>query len=90
MEIDENLQRAELSPAQEAAHLQRRKEVWAEINGSKTGKILPSFGGRGDVAENFSTTFVAETSSASGKTERAIRMAVARGRDLGLCARFKS
>jgi hypothetical protein len=32
-EVDENLARAELSPAEEALHIKRRKEVWAEING---------------------------------------------------------
>lgn len=37
MEIDENLARAELSPAQEAAHIARRKEIWGEINGNETG-----------------------------------------------------
>lgn len=31
MEIDENLARSELSPAQEAAHMLRRQEIWDEI-----------------------------------------------------------
>jgi ParB-like chromosome segregation protein Spo0J len=31
MEIDENLARAELSPAQEAAHILRRQAIWSEI-----------------------------------------------------------
>lgn len=39
MEIDENLARAELSPAQEAAHVARRKVVWGKIN---TGQNLAS------------------------------------------------
>lgn len=32
MEIDENLARAELSPAQEAAHIARRRVIWGQIN----------------------------------------------------------
>jgi len=32
MEIDENLARSELSPAEEAAHIARRKAIWDEMN----------------------------------------------------------
>lgn len=35
MEIDENLARAELSPAEEALHIKRRKEVWEELRAEK-------------------------------------------------------
>ena len=36
MEIDENLARADLSPAQEAAHIARRKQIWEEMNSGGT------------------------------------------------------
>lgn len=35
MEIDENLARAELSPAEEALHIKRRKEVWEQVQEQK-------------------------------------------------------
>ena len=38
--IDENLQRANLTPAQEAEHLKRRKELW----GARIKELLPSTG----------------------------------------------
>jgi hypothetical protein len=38
MEINENLARAELTPAQEAAHIKRRKELWVAKRGREAGK----------------------------------------------------
>lgn len=45
MEIDENLQRAELSPAEEAMHIARRKVVWEQVqaeNGAVGGRNSPT------------------------------------------------
>lgn len=45
MEIDENLARAELSPAEEVAHIGRRKVVWKMIQAEKVeagGRISPT------------------------------------------------
>ena len=75
MEIDENLARAE--PAQEAGHLQRRKVVWAEINGLETGQILASLGGRGN------KQFAAETAAVTGDSKTDINRTIRRARDLG-------
>ena len=43
--IDENLMRSELSPAEQAQHLARRKELW-EMRQAKTGSNGASLGGR--------------------------------------------
>ncbi len=81
MEIDENLARSELSPAEEAAHIARRKAIYEELNPETKhgGNQAPS----GKFFHTDKASFVQETASASGKTDRAIRMAAARGRDLG-------
>jgi hypothetical protein len=39
MEIDENLARAELSAAEEALHIMRRKEVWKKVQPEKDDLI---------------------------------------------------
>ncbi len=81
MEIDENLARSELSPAEEAAHIARRKAIYEELNPETKhgGNQAPS----GKFFHTDKASFVQETASASGKTDRAIRMAAARGRELG-------
>ncbi|OAB84660.1 hypothetical protein A4G21_16205 [Brucella intermedia] len=81
MEIDENLARSELSPAEEAAHIARRKAIYEEIHPETKhgGNQSPS----GKFFHTDKASFVQETASASGKTDRAIRMAAARGRVLG-------
>ncbi|MGB3272222.1 MAG: hypothetical protein WBA66_04935 [Xanthobacteraceae bacterium] len=46
MEIDENLQRAELSPAEEAMHIARRKVVWEGLqrqqSSEESGRFSPT------------------------------------------------
>ncbi len=86
MEIDENLARSELSPAEEAAHIRRRQEIWEDINGpakAAGARAANASMGRGDATEKFSVAFTTDTAATSGKTDRAIRMAAARGRVLG-------
>lgn len=88
MEIDENLARAELSPAQEAAHIRRRQEIWEIKNGpakAAGARAANAAMGRGeeDASENFSVAFTKDTATTSGKDERTIRMAARRGRELG-------
>lgn len=81
MEIDENLARSELSPAEEASHIARRKAIYEKIHPETKhgGNQSPS----GKFFHTDKASFVQETASASGKTDRAIRMAAARGRVLG-------
>lgn len=81
-EIDENLIRTSLTPAQEAEAIFRRKAIYEELHPeTKHGAI-----GNGRV-DNLATLkaerFTAATSQATGKDERTIRRAAARGEALG-------
>lgn len=79
MEIDENLARAELSPAQEAAHILRRKEIWAKINAEESETIcstLPKTG-RGN------KQFAAEIAEVTGASKVDMNRKIRRARDLG-------
>lgn len=78
-EIDENLIRANLSPAQEAQAIARRKAIYelmhpetrAEANASAARKTSGNL------------SFVSSTSDAIGKDKRTVERAAARGRALG-------
>jgi ParB family chromosome partitioning protein len=86
MEIDENLARSELTAAEEAACIRRRQEIWEDIHGSPKAngaRAANAAMGRGGASEKFSVAFTTDTAAASGKTDRSIRMAAARGRELG-------
>ena len=75
-EIDENLIRANLSPAQEAAAVSRRKVIYETLNPeTKAGAA------RWNQNENIS--FSSATAVATGKNKRTVEMAVARGKALG-------
>lgn len=69
-EIDENLQRANLTPAQEADHLKRRAELWEARN--KGGKTSPTPGGEQKVG------FASDTAKTTGKSKRSINQAIHR------------
>ncbi len=74
-EIDENLIRAELSPAQQASHLARRKEIWEALQESGSdGATLTGRGNRG---------FATETAGASGISKGQINKQIARSDALG-------
>lgn len=77
-EIDENLCRAELTPAQRAYAIKRRKEIW-EIRSGESGttcSTLPKTG-RGN------TQFAADTAEATGQSKQDINRHVSRAEALG-------
>lgn len=73
-EIDENLIRAELSPAQKAQHLARRKELWTAI---QSGNTVSGLGGRGN------TSFASETATVAGISKQSVNEHIARADALG-------
>ena len=71
-EIDENLMRGELSPAEEAAHLARRKELFALIGGQNlAGK------------PQHEKAFAADTAERTGRAKSGINQKLARAAALG-------
>lgn len=76
-EIDENLIRAELTPAQTAAALTRRKELY-EAKHPETGH-----GKATKNKEEKISSFANDTASATGQTARNVRNATRRGEQLG-------
>jgi hypothetical protein len=74
-EIDENLCRSELSQAQIAAAISRRKQIYIALHpetaaGKSQAKGMNAKLGRGDVSEQCSLTFAAATAAASGMAAR--------------------
>lgn len=75
IEIDENLCRSELTPAQRAAAIKRRKQIWEAMHPtppSESGRTPPTLTGRGNKA------FAADTATASGESKRRINEHLAR------------
>lgn len=83
VEIDENLQRAELTPAQRAAAIHRRKEIWEVLHPEiQVGQLVPPEIGY-KMPPPQSVAFAADTAKASGESKRDINRAVARAEALG-------
>ena len=80
IEIDENLCRAELTPAQRAAAIKRRKQIWEALhpssNSGTSDSTIHETAGR-------PKSFAAETAAVSGMTKQAINRQVARAEALG-------
>lgn len=73
-----NLCRAELSPAQRAAAIKRRREIWTALHpeSGTSGPTLPMTG-RGN------TQFAADTAKVSGESKREVNRHLARADALG-------
>jgi ParB family transcriptional regulator, chromosome partitioning protein len=80
-EIDENLMRANLTRAQEASALIRRKVIYEELHPQT--KHGANAGPSGQFVHTGNASFVTATAAATGKSERSIRRAAARGAALG-------
>jgi ParB family transcriptional regulator, chromosome partitioning protein len=78
MELDENLMRADLSDLERSEHLAARKG-WYEAKhpeasaGAKRAAGMRAAAGRGNVAAESAATFVADTATKTGASERTIR-----------------
>ncbi len=85
MEIDENLARSELSPAEEAACIMRRKVIWEKINGpaKAIGARAANVAMGNSVDANAKSAFASATVTASGKSLRSIQVAAQRGAGIG-------
>lgn len=81
--IDENLCRAELSPADRARQTARRFEIHKEIHGSPKAKgahaAHEAMGHAHDANAKFADAFTTETAKLTGASERAVQLDVQRG-----------
>lgn len=76
--IDENLCRAELSPADRAKQTARRKAIYLELH-PETDHGGNAGGPSGQFVHTEASSFAAETAKVIGKDERTVRRDVARG-----------
>jgi hypothetical protein len=84
-EIDENLVRRDLTPAQRAAQIERRKTAYEAVH-PETKQGGTKGAGRGKVAHkpaNFAPAFVKDTALKTGKSTRAIELDATRAKRLG-------
>jgi ParB family chromosome partitioning protein len=82
-EVDENLIRSPLTPAQEASATFRRKAIYEELHPeTKAGAAGANARWNGKDA-NENSAFASATSDAIGKSRRSVEIAAARGEALG-------
>ena len=83
LELDENLCRAELSPAERAKGTARRKALYEQQHPETVPVTQRGGPGRGkkgrQVGDGFSDRFTADTAAKTGQSERAIQRAAERG-----------
>jgi ParB/RepB/Spo0J family partition protein len=91
-EIDENLQRAELSPAETAAHIAERKRIYEAIRGPAKAiggrarhKVKDSANANLADAESFTE----DTAKKTGKSKRKVQRDAQRGEEIGADALSK-
>lgn len=75
--IDENLCRAELSPAERAVNTARRKELYLLIHPDTAQYVAAGKARQGAASDNLS--FAGETASATGRDERTVQRDASRG-----------
>ena len=80
-EIDENLQRANLTPAEEADHLKRRAELWEARETAGTNCPTSLSDGRA-AGPQHAEGFASETAAATGRSKRDINRAIARAENI--------
>ena len=84
IEIDENLCRAELTPAQRGVAINRRKQIWEALHPETGGTACPTSLPDGRKAgPQHLQQFAAETASVSGESKRGINRHLARADALG-------
>lgn len=81
-EIDENLIRAKLSPAQEAAAITRRKLIYESLHPETRAGVAGAEAKHGRASATVS--FAESTAKATGKSRRTVERAAARGKALGI------
>ncbi len=89
LEIDENLERGELSAAERVIHVARRKELWEELH-PETRPTSRGGPGRGkptrrkacDESGRPAERFTAAAAAVTGRSERAVQLDAARGEQL--------
>ncbi len=81
-EIDENLMRAELTTAEHADHLARRKKLWA-VRETQVGQVVPPEKPVGNKSPpKQKKGFAADTAEKTGMSKRAINLALSRTKDI--------
>jgi N6-adenosine-specific RNA methylase IME4 len=93
MPIDENLCRNDLSPAERASAVARRKAIHVELYGSPKAKgahaANGAMGHEHDASAKLADAFTSETADATGQSERTIQRDAKRGEVLGEAALAK-
>jgi ParB/RepB/Spo0J family partition protein len=82
IEIDENLIRHNLTPAQEAAALTRRKTIYEELHPETKAEAFKGNRHTGSLASE-NSAFTSATAETTGKSRRSVEIAAARGAALG-------
>ncbi|MHC2292970.1 ParB/RepB/Spo0J family partition protein [Bradyrhizobium barranii subsp. barranii] len=84
-EIDENLMRAELSPAERAMHVDRRKAIYEAIHGKAkaNGANAANKAMGNNATANLADAFTKDTADKTGQSDRSIRRDAARAKQLG-------
>jgi hypothetical protein len=88
IEIDENLARAELTPAETAMHVARRQELYEKVHGKAKARGANAANktmGR-DASDTLADAFTTETAKKTGTSERQVQRDAARGKSVKVLA----